>query len=76
MVPRLCGAQPGRSFLQQAQKFADAIHAKYPQQLLAYNCSPSFNWSANLDDETMRKFHEELGKMGYKFQFITLAGTR
>ena len=60
--------------LAQAQKFADAIHAKYPDQLLAYNCSPSFNWAANLDDETMLHFREELGKMGYKFQFITLAG--
>jgi isocitrate lyase len=60
--------------LAQAQKFADAIHAKYPDQLLAYNCSPSFNWAANLDDETMRHFREELGLMGYKFQFITLAG--
>ena len=60
--------------LEQAQKFADAIHAKFPDQLLAYNCSPSFNWSANLDDETMLHFREELGKMGYKFQFITLAG--
>jgi isocitrate lyase len=60
--------------LEQAQKFADAIHAQYPDQLLAYNCSPSFNWKSNLDDETMRTFREELGKMGYKFQFITLAG--
>lgn len=60
--------------LEQAQKFADAIHAEYPDQLLAYNCSPSFNWKQNLDDETMRHFREELGKMGYKFQFITLAG--
>jgi isocitrate lyase len=60
--------------LDQARKFADAIHAEYPDQLLAYNCSPSFNWKANLDDETMKHFREELGKMGYKFQFITLAG--
>jgi isocitrate lyase len=60
--------------LAQAQRFADAIHAEYPDQLLAYNCSPSFNWKANLDDETMKTFREELGKMGYKFQFITLAG--
>ena len=60
--------------LDQARRFADAIHAQYPQQLLAYNCSPSFNWKANLDDATMRHFREELGKMGYKFQFITLAG--
>jgi isocitrate lyase len=60
--------------LAQAQNFADAIHEKFPDQLLAYNCSPSFNWKANLDEETMRHFREELGKMGYKFQFITLAG--
>ena len=60
--------------LNQAKRFADAIHAEFPDQLLAYNCSPSFNWKANLDDETMRNFREELGKMGYKFQFITLAG--
>ena len=60
--------------LAQAKRFADAIHARYPEQLLAYNCSPSFNWKANLDDNTMRNFREELGKMGYKFQFITLAG--
>ena len=60
--------------LDQAKRFADAIHAEYPDQLLAYNCSPSFNLKANLDDETMRHFREELGQMGYKFQFITLAG--
>jgi isocitrate lyase len=60
--------------LDQARQFADAIHAEFPDQLLAYNCSPSFNWKANLDDDTMRNFREELGKMGYKFQFITLAG--
>ncbi len=60
--------------LEQAQRFADAIHAEYPDQLLAYNCSPSFNWKANLDDATMKIFREELGRMGYKFQFITLAG--
>ncbi len=60
--------------LDQAKRFADAIHSEFPDQLLAYNCSPSFNWKANLDDDTMRNFREELGKMGYKFQFITLAG--
>jgi len=60
--------------LAQAKRFADAIHTEYPDQLLAYNCSPSFNWKANLDDDTMRHFREELGAMGYKFQFITLAG--
>jgi isocitrate lyase len=60
--------------LAQARKFADAIHAEFPGKLLAYNCSPSFNWKANLDAETMKHFREELGAMGYKFQFITLAG--
>ena len=60
--------------LAQAERFAEAIHAEYPEQLLAYNCSPSFNWEANLDEATMRRFREELGAMGYKFQFITLAG--
>ena len=60
--------------LEQARRFADAIHAQFPGQLLAYNCSPSFNWKANLDERTMKTFREELGKMGYKFQFITLAG--
>ncbi len=60
--------------LAQAKRFADAIHARFPDQLLAYNCSPSFNWKANLDGETMKTFREELGGMGYKFQFITLAG--
>ena len=60
--------------LDQAQRFADAIHAQFPDQLLAYNCSPSFNWKSNLDDETMKCFREKLGAMGYKFQFITLAG--
>lgn len=60
--------------LEEAKKFAEAIHRKFPDQLLAYNCSPSFNWKKNLDIETMKHFQSELGKMGYKFQFITLAG--
>ncbi len=60
--------------LDEAKIFADAIHKKYPDQLLAYNCSPSFNWKKNLNKDTMKKFQSELGKMGYKFQFITLAG--
>ena len=60
--------------LEQARRFAEAIHAEFPGKLLAYNCSPSFNWKSNLDDETMRHFREDLGRMGYKFQFITLAG--
>jgi isocitrate lyase len=66
--------ETSRPDLEQARKFADAIHAEFPDRLLAYNCSPSFNWKANLDDNTMRHFREELGAMGYKFQFITLAG--
>ncbi len=60
--------------LEHARTFAEAIHERYPDQLLAYNCSPSFNWKANLDDATMKRFREELNAMGYKFQFITLAG--
>jgi len=60
--------------LEEAKRFADAIHEKFPGKLLAYNCSPSFNWKANLDDDTIAKFQRELGKMGYKFQFVTLAG--
>ena len=60
--------------LEVARTFAEAIKAKYPDQLLAYNCSPSFNWRKHLDDATIAKFQRELGHMGYKFQFITLAG--
>ncbi len=60
--------------LDEAKRFAEAIHEKYPDQHLAYNCSPSFNWKANLDNKTMLHFREELAAMGYKFQFITLAG--
>ncbi|RUO36227.1 isocitrate lyase [Aliidiomarina shirensis] len=60
--------------LEEARQFAEAIHAKYPGKLLAYNCSPSFNWKRNLDDATIAKFQRELAAMGYKFQFITLAG--
>lgn len=60
--------------LEEARKFAEAIHEQYPRKMLAYNCSPSFNWRKNLDDETIAIFQRELGAMGYKFQFITLAG--
>jgi isocitrate lyase len=60
--------------LDTARRFADAIHDVYPDQMLAYNCSPSFNWRKHLDEETIAKFQRELGAMGYKFQFITLAG--
>ncbi|MBC8258740.1 MAG: isocitrate lyase [SAR324 cluster bacterium] len=60
--------------LGEAREFAEAIHEKYPDQMLSYNCSPSFNWSMHLDDLTIEKFQEKLGEMGYKFQFVTLAG--
>ncbi|MCC6276609.1 MAG: isocitrate lyase [Oligoflexia bacterium] len=60
--------------VKEAKQFAEAIHKKFPGKLLAYNCSPSFNWEKNLDGETIKKFQKELGAMGYKFQFITLAG--
>ncbi|VUD56461.1 Isocitrate lyase [Thalassocella blandensis] len=60
--------------LEEAKKFAEAVKKEYPDQLLAYNCSPSFNWKKNLDDATIAKFQTELSAMGYKFQFITLAG--
>ncbi|TCJ03242.1 isocitrate lyase [Cytobacillus praedii] len=60
--------------LEEARQFAEAIHEKFPGKLLAYNCSPSFNWRSKLDEETIGKFQVELGKMGYKFQFVTLAG--
>jgi isocitrate lyase len=60
--------------LEVARQFAEAIKSRYPDQLLAYNCSPSFNWRKHLDDATIAKFQRELGHMGYKFQFITLAG--
>lgn len=60
--------------LDQARAFADAVHEDFPDQMLAYNCSPSFNWSSNLDKADIARFQRELGAMGYKFQFITLAG--
>jgi isocitrate lyase len=60
--------------LAQAEEFADAIHSKFPGKMLAYNCSPSFNWKANLSDDQIHSFQKDIAKMGYKFQFITLAG--
>jgi isocitrate lyase len=60
--------------LEEARQFAKAIHAQYPGKLMAYNCSPSFNWRRHLDDATIARFQEELGDLGFKFQFITLAG--
>ncbi|POM22423.1 Isocitrate lyase [Actinomadura rubteroloni] len=66
--------ETGTPDLELARKFAEAVKAEYPDQMLAYNCSPSFNWKAHLDDATIAKFQRELGHMGFKFQFITLAG--
>ena len=60
--------------LDEARRFAEAVHRVYPGKLLAYNCSPSFNWEKHLDQESVRRFQKELGMMGYKFQFVTLAG--
>jgi isocitrate lyase len=70
----LVWCETGKPDLEFARKFAEAIHAKYPGKLLAYNCSPSFNWKKNLDDATIAKFQEEIAGYGYRFQFITLAG--
>ena len=70
----LIWCETGKPDLAFAKKFAEAIHAKFPGKMLSYNCSPSFNWKKNLDDATIAKFQKELGAMGYKFQFITLAG--
>jgi isocitrate lyase len=66
--------ETGTPDLNFAKRFAEGIRKKYPEKMLAYNCSPSFNWKRNLDDATIAKFQRELGAMGYKFQFITLAG--
>jgi len=70
----LVWCETGKPDLAFARKFAEAVHKKYPGKLLAYNCSPSFNWKKNLDDATIAKFQKELASYGYKFQFITLAG--
>jgi len=70
----LVWCETGKPDLQFARQFAEAIRKQYPDKLLAYNCSPSFNWKKNLDDATIAKFQKELGAMGYKYQFITLAG--
>ncbi|HJU90114.1 MAG TPA: isocitrate lyase [Gemmatimonadaceae bacterium] len=66
--------ETGKPDLEEARRFADAIHARYPGKMLAYNCSPSFNWRKNIDEGTIARFQRELGAMNYKFQFITLAG--
>src|SRR5690606_33452162 len=66
--------ETGTPDLEMARKFAEAVKSEYPDQMLAYNCSPSFNWKKHLDDDTIARFQRELGAMGFKFQFITLAG--
>src|ERR1043166_7175943 len=70
----LIWCETGKPDLEYARRFAEEVKAVYPDKLLAYNCSPSFNWKKNLDDSTIAKFQNELGAMGYKFQFVTLAG--
>ena len=70
----LIWCETGKPDLQFARQFAEGIHRKFPGKMLAYNCSPSFNWTKNLDATTIARFQNELGAMGYKFQFITLAG--
>jgi isocitrate lyase len=70
----LLWCETGKPDLAFAKAFAEAIHKRFPGKMLAYNCSPSFNWKKNLDDSTIARFQNELGAMGYKFQFITLAG--
>ena len=70
----LIWCETGHPDLDEARRFAEAIHAQFPGKMLAYNCSPSFNWKKHLDDDTIAKFQFELGKMGYRFQFVTLAG--
>ena len=73
-VADIVWCETGVPDLEQAKQFAEGVHKVYPGKYLAYNCSPSFNWKKNLDDATIAKFQRELGAMGYKFQFITLAG--
>ncbi len=70
----LVWCETGKPDLEFARQFAERVHKHFPNKMLAYNCSPSFNWKKNLDDATIAKFQRELGAMGYKFQFITLAG--
>jgi len=70
----LIWCETGTPDIDEAKAFADAIHAKYPNKMLAYNCSPSFNWRRHLDDKTIATFQEDIAALGYKFQFITLAG--
>jgi isocitrate lyase len=70
----LLWVETGKPDLEFARSFAEAVHREHPDKMLAYNCSPSFNWKKNLDDADIARFQKELGAMGYKFQFVTLAG--
>jgi isocitrate lyase len=70
----LIWVETGKPDLEFARQFAEAVHKEHPGKMLSYNCSPSFNWKRNLDDDTIARFQKELGAMGYKFQFVTLAG--
>ncbi|CAM5677447.1 isocitrate lyase OS=Lysinibacillus sphaericus OX=1421 GN=aceA PE=4 SV=1 [Lysinibacillus sphaericus] len=70
----LIWCETSKPSLEEAREFAAAIHAQFPGKMLAYNCSPSFNWKANLSEEEIAEYQRELGKLGYKFQFVTLAG--
>jgi isocitrate lyase len=70
----LIWCETSRPDLGEAREFAEAIHERFPDKMLAYNCSPSFNWSAHLEERDIARFKDELGAMGYRFQFITLAG--
>ncbi|WP_291753591.1 isocitrate lyase [Lysinibacillus sp. UBA5990] len=70
----LIWCETSKPSLEEAREFAEAIHAEFPGKMLAYNCSPSFNWKANLSEEEIAEYQRELGKLGYKFQFVTLAG--
>ena len=73
-MPTWSGAKRRSQTCVRRKRFAETVHAKFPGKLLAYNCSPSFNWKKKLDGATIAKFQRELGAMGYKFQFVTLAG--
>ena len=66
--------ETGKPNIEEARRFAQAVHARFPGKPLAYNCSPSFNWKANLNDREIAAFQKELGRLGYRFQFVTLAG--
>ena len=74
LIADLIWCETAEPNLAEARRFAEAIHSEYPGKLLAYNCSPSFNWRKKLDEETIGTFQKRLGEMGYKFQFVTLAG--